>query len=579
MTRSARQPGRPRGLLALLLATLLVVAACDGQQVAEPSPQATQQRSRLLTAAQYHNSIADLFGDDIAAGVISPIPPMPRRGGLRAAGAASIGLTSDQLAQIQSAAGSIAEKVVDENHRDFLLPCRPDNPGSAAPDCAGSYLAEVLPLLYRRPVDAAQLAALVAVAGEAATQLEDFYAGLALALETALISPEFLFISDRAEADPAHPGAQRLDAWSLASRLSFLLWNGPPDAPLLQAAQRGDLDTPAGLAGELERMLASPRLERGMRAFFDDMLHFEVFDSLAKDASVYPMVTGTTLEQAREQTLRTVIDHLLTRRGDYRDLMTTRSSFMSPALAVVYGVPAPPGWVAHEFPADGPRRGLLTQVSFLAAHSHAVRSSPTLRGKALREVFLCQSVPPPPPNVDFSALEENEHARTARERLVVHNSNPSCAGCHLIMDPMGLALENFDGAGQYRVTENGAPLDVSGELDGREFDDVRGLSEAMYGHPKLAACLVERLYTYATGGPLDPAADRPALDRLETAFVTAGHRLPPLLRDLALNPSFRRLRAADPAQVSDGPSTAPARISAEMLALRQPTPNRVEEGP
>ena len=248
-------------------------------------------------------------------------------------------------------------------------------------------------------------------------------------------------------------------------------------------------------------MLASSRLESGMRAFFDDMLGFDEFNSLAKDPSVYPMVTGSTLRDAREQTLRTIVDHLIVGDSDYRDLFTTRKTFMSPALGVVYGIPTGNGWTSYVFPDDSPRLGILTQVSFLAANSHAVRSSPTLRGQALRERFLCQLVPDPPPNVDFSLLEEAENAHTARERLAVHNTNPSCAGCHLITDPMGLSLENFDGAGRFRETENGAELDISGELDGVFYDDIEGLALAVRDHPKLPNCLVNRLLAYGQAGP------------------------------------------------------------------------------
>src|SRR5262249_38157511 len=147
----------------------------------------------------------------------------------------------------------------------------------------------------------------------------------------------------------------------------------------------------------------------------------------------------------------TIVDHLLTRKGDYRDLFTTRRAFISPNLALLYQLPAASEWQAVEFPEGSPRVGLLTQISFLASHAHAGRSSATRRGKALRELLLCQPVPTPPANVDFSILEDpKSHYPTARARVDAHLQNPVCAGCHKITDPIGLALENFDGAGQYR---------------------------------------------------------------------------------------------------------------------------------
>ena len=542
----------------LLLALALGACAPEPASV-EPEGSAAPARTRLLTAEQYTNAIAQVFGEDIAASVIPPVPPLARTDGLLASGAAFVGLTSDQISQIQLAATSVAAQVVDDEHRHFLLPCAPASPTAGDAACARSFLEETGRLLQRRPLEPERLDELVDIAGRAADETRDFHEGLALALEALLISPEFLFIVDRTEPDPARPGAERLDAYALASRLSFFLWNAPPDAALLDAAASGALQDAEGRAEAVDRMLASPRLEIGLRAFFDDMLAFDEFDSLAKDPEVYPMVTGATLRDAREQTLRTVIDHVLVQEADYRDLFTTRRTFMSMPLAAVYGTPTSQGWVEFEFDEDGPRRGLLTHVSFLAANSHAVRSSPTLRGKALREVFLCQKVPDPPPNVDFSLLEDAGDVATARERLSVHNTNPSCAGCHLITDPMGLSLENFDGAGRFRETENGAELDISGELDGVFYDDVEGLASAMRDHPKLPYCLVNRLYAYGTGGPVSLRHDRDVLAHFEDRFVESDHRVPALLRELALSEAFAAVRqpATDATAVAGMHTTTP----------------------
>jgi hypothetical protein len=520
------------------------LSAC-GQEAAQPVGGDSPLRVRLLTGEQYTNMIASVFGEDVAAAVNPPLPPLARTDGLLAGGAAAVGVTSDQISQIQQAAAFIGAKVVDEYHRDFLISCKPASELEADDTCAGEFLRETARLLYRHPVDETRVAGLVDIAGNAASETGDFYAGLALAIESILISPEVLFIADHAEPDPDRPGQERLDDYSIASRLSFFLWNAPPDDALLLSAERGELRTEAGLRSAVERMISSARLEDGMRAFFDDMLTFDEFDSLAKDPMVYPSVTGATLADAREQTLRTIIDHLLAKDLDYRDLFTTRDTFMSMHLAPVYGVPTSNGWVPYTFEEGSMRAGLLTHVSFLAANSHAVRSSPTLRGRALREVFLCQKVPDPPPNVDFSALEDAGDVPTARERLMIHNTNPSCAGCHLITDPMGLSLENFDGAGQFRATENGVELDITGELDGAFYDDVAGLTEAMRDHPKLSSCLVNRLYAYGTGGPVTLRYDRDLLAILTDRFATNGHRLTALLRDIALSQAFTTVRPSE----------------------------------
>ena len=555
------------GFTAILV--VLLLAGCE-QAPTEPLDNASLPRTRLLTGEQYANTIAQVFGADISESILPPMPPMARTDGLLASGAAFAGVTSDQISQIQLSAASVAEQVVDEDHRGFLIPCRPESISEGDSACARQFLGETARLLYRRPLDEARLTELVDIARYATEQTDDFYDGLALALEAILLSPEVIFIVDQTEPDPNRPGEQRLDDYSLAARLSFLLWNAPPDANLLLAAENGELSNPEGLARAVDRLLASSRLEAGMRAFFDDMLGFDDFNSLAKDPVVYPMVTGATLADAREQTLRTIIDHVLTEEADYRDLFTTRKTFMSMSLAPVYGTPSSDGWVPYEFDESSPRIGLLTHVSFLAANSHAVRSSPTLRGKALRELFLCQHVPEPPPDVDFSGLEEDENALTARARLRVHNENPSCAGCHLITDPMGLSLENFNGAGLFRETEDGAELDITGELDGVFYDDISGLASAMRDHPKLSYCLVNRLYAYGTGGPVTLKDDRDTLRWLETQFIDGGHKLPAVLRDLALSQAFSSIRSIELPRVNiAGESSMPTNLNDDNAQLTQ----------
>jgi uncharacterized protein DUF1588/uncharacterized protein DUF1585/uncharacterized protein DUF1592 len=286
------------------------------------------------------------------------------------------------------------------------------------------------------------------------------------------------------------------------------------------------------------------------------MLAFDDLASLSKDARIYPMFSGVTLQDAREQTLRTIVDQLIRKKMDYRDLFTTRDTFISPSLAAVLQVPAPPGWSPYTSPDGSPRVGLLTQVSFLSGHAHPGRSSATLRGKALRELLLCQTVPRPPPNVDFSIIENPKSTlKTARERLTAHRSNPVCAGCHKLTDPIGLALENFDGAGQFREAERGAPIDASGSLDGHDFTDSIGLGQALHDHPALPTCLVRRVYSYAIGSPV-PANDKSVLPQLSKSFTEAGFRLPELLRSIALSPGFSEV----------SPRPAPEHIAADNTA-------------
>jgi hypothetical protein len=502
-------------------------------------------RVRFMTAQQYSNLIGDVFGSDIQTG--TPIPPLMRApDGLLSTTAGSVGMPGGQLMQLQRAATSIANQVVDKGdigkelpaHRSYLVPCKPKADNAPDDACAAKFIRSTGRLLFRRSLDEAQVAEWVGKAREGTKHLKDFYAGLASVLEGMLIDPMVLMVVDTTEPDPARPGQRRLDAHSMASRLSFFLWNSVPNDAVLKAAESGEIQTPAGRARVVEMMLSSPRLEHGIRAFFDDMLAYDKFDSLAKDGMVYARESGAVLTDAREQTLRTAYDHLVVRNRDYRDLFTTRDTFMSPALASVYNVPAVPGWAPYSFPEDSPRAGIVNQVSFLALHSHPGRSSPTLRGKALRETLLCSVVPPPPPNVDFSAVEEPDaNLHTARERLTAHRANPVCAGCHKITDPMGLAMENFDGAGQYRTSEGGVAIDASGSLDGKEFNTPQGLAHALRDHPGLPTCLVKRMYGYGVGAATT-AVDKPQLDYLNKRFQASDYRIPELLRAIALSPAF-----------------------------------------
>lgn len=525
-------------------ALVLGIAGCKPKDLG-PVDAGSVPRARFMTAQQYSNMIGDVFGADIQIG--TPIPPRMRAAdGLLSTSASSVGIPGGQLMQLQRAASSIAAQVVDKGdigkelpaHRSYLVPCKPQADNAADDACAEQFIRSTGRLLFRRSLDDAQVADWVSKAHEGAEHLKDFYAGLSSVLEGMLIDPMVLMVVDTTEADPERPGQRRLDAYSLASRLSLFLWNSVPNDAVLQAAESGEIQTPEGRARVVEMMLASPRVENGIRAFFDDMLAYDNFDSLAKDGKIYSRESGAVLKDAREQTLRTAYDHLIVRNRDYRDLFTTRDTFMSPALASVYNVPAVPGWAPYTFPEGSPRMGIVNQVSFLALHSHPGRSSPTLRGKALRETLLCQVVPPPPPNVDFSVVEDpDSNLHTARERLTAHRANPVCAGCHKITDPIGLAMENFDGAGQYRVSERGVAIDTSGNLDGKEFKDPQGLAQALHDHPGVPTCLVKRMYGYGVGG-LTTVADKPQLAYLNQRFEASGYRVPDLLRAIALSPAF-----------------------------------------
>ncbi len=498
---------------------------------------------RRLTEQQYRNAVADIFGEDVqVAGRMDPIARLPHE--LQIAGVSRIGVSLAGTEEFDRMALTVAGQVVDEKHRDALVACKPRDAKVPDDECAAKFFLRTGRLVFRRPLGLKDVQMQVAAAAAATRITKDFYQGLQLSLASMLASPKFLFDIDMLEADPSRPGQRRLDAYSKATRLSLFLWNTTPDEGLLAAAARGELHTRLGLARQVDRMLTSPRLETGVRAFFSDMLEFERMADLAKDPVIFPQFAREVKADMPEQTLRTLVDLLVKRNGDYRDVFTTREIFMTRPLGVVYGVPVEPstGWVKHTFPQDSPRAGLLTHMSFLAAHSHDGRSSPTLRGKALRELILCQAIPDPPANVNFALLNDtkNERLRTVRDRLTVHRNSQACAGCHKIMDPIGLSLENFDGVGGYRTQENGVAIDASGDLDGSKFGDPVGLGQTVRNNPAVPACLVKRASEFALRRPLSEG-EAVWAKGLTSRFVAAGHRLPSLLRQIATSDEFFRV--------------------------------------
>jgi hypothetical protein len=524
----------------VLLAAGIAVALTPAMRAAGPEGDQQQTGMRRLTQEQYRNAIGDIFGDDIQiAGRMDPIVRPPH--GLQIMDVSRIAVSRAGGEEYDRMALAIAAQIVDEKHRGSLVVCKPHDTASPDDECAAKFFLRVGKLVQRRPFSVKDVQSQVEAANAATKLTKNFYSGLALSLASMLESPQFLFDVDVLEADPSRPGMKRLDGYSKATRLSLFLWNTVPDAELLDAGARGDLHTKVGLAKQVDRLLASPRLEAGVRSFFSDVLGFDAIADLAKDNVIYPQFNQDVKRDMPEQTLRTLIDLLLTRNGDYRDIFTSREIYMTRALGTVYGVPVEQaaGWTKYEFPEGSPRTGLLTQMSFLATNSHDGRSSPTLRGKALRELILCQAIPDPPANVNFALVNDtkNEKLRTVRDRLTVHRESPTCATCHRRMDPIGLSLENFDGVGAYRTHENGVLIDATGELDGTKFDSPASLAQAVHDNPGVPACLARRATEYAMRRPLT-GNESAWLKDVSARFSQNGYKLRALLRDIATSNQF-----------------------------------------
>lgn len=515
----------------LLLAPVLSMLAGCGEP--EPAASSAEPVLRLLTESQYRNSIADIFGDHIV--VAGRFSPLPRQDGLLAIGAASVSITPSAFERFDTVGRSVAAQVVNEENRDTLVGCSPRNQIEFDEECAQLFLPHIGQYLFRRPLNGLETSLAVDSAREATEVLGDFYDGLGKALAGLLVSPSFLYIADILEADPEKGGTVRLTGYSKAARLSYLLWDSTPDDALLKAAGKGELHTEDGLRREVDRLIDSPRFLEGVKSFFADMLALDQFETLEKDPDIYPAFSHEAIEDAKEQVLRTIADLLIVKNEDYREIFTTRSSYISAALGRLYKIPVsdPDNWVSYDFSNTKGYGGLHTLIGFTALHSHPGRSSPTLRGKAIRELFLCQQIPDPPGDVDFTLFNDpSSPIATARQRLDAHNSVPSCAGCHKLMDPIGFAVENFDGAGQFRVTENGEQIDTSGELGGMKFNNAIELGQALYADPQTSSCLVARAFSYAAARS-PRRMDREALEYFESQFRKQSYRISDLFRMLA----------------------------------------------
>ncbi len=513
--------------------------AADEPRGAEPEIAAPAPSLRRLTEEQYRNTIADLFGDDVV--ITTSLEPDESVDGLYSVGASVVTISALGAEEYETAAFSVAEQALaDEATRAALVPCTPADTVDA--DCAEAALAPLGRRVWRRPLSDDELSALVSLSGTAASTLGDFYEGLSYGVAALLQSPHFLFRVELGEDDPEAPGLRRYTDLEMASRLSFFLWNTTPDDTLLDAAEAGELSTAAGLAEQVDRMLADDRAREGARNLFTEMFTLYELDELTKDPDIFLHYSAELGALAREQTLLDLEAIAFDDDEDFRTILTTRRTHLDRTLAALYGVPAPAldGFAETWLPEDGDRVGLLGQASVLAQFAHPTSTSPTLRGKFVREVLLCQTLPPPPGDVSVVLPESSEEANSLSERLEQHRNDPSCAVCHDLTDPIGLGLENFDGLGGWRADDDGDVIDPSGELDGAGFVDPVSLAEAIVEHERLGACLAQTVYAYANGRVLDDADDA-TIDWHAEGLQENDHRLRFLLADIATSDAFRRV--------------------------------------
>ncbi len=370
---------------------------------------------------------------------------------------------------------------------------------------------------WRRPATASELDRLMQFLTVAKAQGDGFDAGAKLALQAALLSPNFLFRVE-VDPDPASTQPRRLTDFELASRLSYFLWSSTPDDELLTLASQGALQNPTVVDQQVARMLADGRAAALVENFAGQWLELRAV------AEVQPNSVYGPFPDALRDDLRAETQHFfrafLEEDRPVRDMLDADFTFLNDRLADHYGLPRPGSSELTRVPLakSTGRGGLLTQGSFLTITSHADRTSPVKRGQWVLAHLLCKAPPPPPPEVE-NLGEGAVTGKTLRERMEQHRADPTCSGCHAMMDPIGFGLENYDAVGRWRSTDEGHPIDATGELPGGQtFDGVAELSQIIKADPKLSSCVARNMLIFALGrgaSEKDACAIRKVADRMD----------------------------------------------------------------
>jgi hypothetical protein len=503
------------------------------------TPQPGRSPLRRLTRDEYDRTLTDLLDDTTGPGArLLTADAAHDNADVRTVGP----LLAEQYF---IAAEEIAKRAV--TARGGALACDAAALGEAA--CAAQIIEVLGARAYRRPLPQADRAHWQGVFDKARLQL-DYTESLEVVVAAMLQAPRFLYRIETA----ASPGVQRLDGYSLASRLSYLFWGTLPDESLLAAAAAGTLDSDAGVLAEAQRLLSDGRASQFYASFFDRFLELEQLNEVVKDAQLFPSFTPEIPELLREET-RQFVSSVMATDGGFHSLLTANYSMLNPALAGFYGVTAAPGSGFARVELDPLKSsGLLTHGSLLATHAKPHETSPIHRGMFVQASLLCGTVPPPPDDLEVVAPDPDP-TLTTRQRFSEHRANPACAGCHQLLDPIGLAFEHYDAVGRYRETENGLPIDASGELfstdvDGH-FNGPRELAEKLLGSAQVTACFSNHWFRFAQARREAPE-DHCSIAKLTSAFTASSLDTRQLALALTQTDAFLYKQFDDPGAAAGG---------------------------
>jgi hypothetical protein len=503
--------------------------------------------TRRLNATEYDNTIRDLLGVDLRPSRTFEFLPDEFGDGFDNDGDV-LSLAPISIEKYLAAARASIERALDPQPanaavRARIVVCAP--PATPEAECGRRILEGFTRRAFRRTLASGEIDPYLGLIDLARRNGDSFEVGLAVALSAVLVSPDFLF---RPEIDPVPGKTRPLGGFELASRLSYFLWASMPDDELLARAESGALADKAEIGRQVRRMLADGKAGAFTNAMVGQWMHTIALDFAKPDNRLYPR-WQEPLRAAMAAEVRAFLAPILAGQAPAQDLLLARYTYANRPLAQYYGLPGAERLPIDRFERidlpDASRGGVLRQGSFLVATSHPDTHSPTRRGKWILERLLCRKPPPPPPNVPgFQPAQVA--GGTLRQKLerTHHAMGGTCAACHAFIDPMGFALEHYDGAGLWRDQDGGLPIDASGAMPDTDvpFDGAGELSAAIAADPRFPACVAKQVMTYALGRHLTEA-DQPAIDALGARFQESGFSFPALVEQIAQSPLLTHRRA------------------------------------
>jgi len=456
---------------------------------------------RRLTNAEYANTVSDLLGANVSTLNLAFAAELTTESNPFLDNAAAQETPPELVQQYMTAAETIAADTV-TNRLSTVLTCDPVAAGEQS--CAQTFISSFGAKALRRPLAADQTLALMSI-WQVGRGIGTFNTGVQAVITAVLQMPEFLY---RFELSPA-VGAQTmvpLDGWDMATRLSYLLWNSSPDDALFAAAQAGTLQTAAEISAQVTRMLSQPRAEQMVLRFHDEWWQLALIDTQEKDPTEYPKFSTAVATAMHQEILSLVGAVVFQGDGKIAGLFTAPYTFMNDVLGTFYGVSGlSPTFARVDQTMLGmrPASGILTAGGLLAANAHANNTSPTRRGIFVREALLCEQLPPPPPNANITPPVPIAN-QTNRQAMMNHVTNPVCASCHQMMDPVGFGFEAFDASGAWRTTDMGQPVDTSGIISGSSdlagsFNGPVELGAKLAGSDEAVACAATQWFRFAFG--------------------------------------------------------------------------------